>query len=90
MGDAALGLAMSDLPRPPKWAVVRNMSDPVIDGALPGAQFNLNEQTTWAVGYYTAYGEWTSVLGAIATWGIIVGLPEAVRPESPGPGPSPR
>jgi hypothetical protein len=56
------------------WAAVRNMSDPVINGELPAKQFKLNEQTTWAVGYYTAYGEWTSVMGALATWAIIAGL----------------
>jgi nucleoside phosphorylase len=77
MGDAALGLACSELKRPPKWAAVRNMSDPVINGVLPAKQFKLNEQTTWAVGYYTAYGEWTSVMGALATWAIIAGLASA-------------
>jgi hypothetical protein len=77
MGDAALGLAVSGMADPPKWAVVRNMSDPVINGTLPAKQFKLNEQTTWAVGYYTAYGQWTSVMGALATWGIISALPEA-------------
>jgi hypothetical protein len=40
----------------------------------PAGQFHLNEQTTWAVGYYTAYGQWTSTLGALATWGIVAGL----------------
>jgi nucleoside phosphorylase len=74
MGDAALGLAAADLANPPKWAVVRNMSDPVINGVLPAKQYKLNGQTTWAVGYYTAYGEWTSVIGALATWGIIAAL----------------
>ena len=74
MGDAALGLACQELPDPPHWAVVRNMSDPVINGDLPAKQFHLNEQTTWAVGYYTAYGKWTSTLGALATWGIIASL----------------
>ena len=64
MGDAALGLACSELAVPPKWIAVRNMSDPVIDGTLPAKQFHLNEQTTWAVAYYTAYGEWTSATGA--------------------------
>ena len=77
MGDAALGLACSELDHPPNWAVVRNMSDPVINGDLPAKEFHLNEQTTWAVGYYTAYGQWTSTLGAIATWGIIAGLQPA-------------
>src|SRR5437764_3120145 len=74
MGDAALGLACSELAHPPKWAVVRNMSDPVINGDLPAKQFHLNEQTTWAVGFYTAYGRYTSISGALATWGIIAGL----------------
>jgi Phosphorylase superfamily len=74
MGDAALGLAVSELNDPPKWAVVRNMSDPVINGELPAKEFDLNVQTTWAVGFYTAYGKWTSLIGALATWGIIAGL----------------
>lgn len=74
MGDAALGLAVSELADPPNWAVVRNMSDPVINGDLRAKQFHLNEQTTWAVGSYTAYGLWTSTIGALATWGIIAGL----------------
>jgi hypothetical protein len=74
MGDAALGLACSELADPPRWAVVRNMSDPVINGDLPAKQFHLNEQTTWAVGYYTAYGVWTSTIGALTTWGILAGL----------------
>jgi nucleoside phosphorylase len=74
MGDAALGLACSELTDPPRFAVVRNMSDPVINGDLPAKQFHLNEQTTWAVGYYTAYGRWTSTTGAIAAWGVIAGL----------------
>jgi len=74
MGDAALGLACSELQAPPRWAVIRNMSDPVINGDLPTKQYHLNEQTTWAVGYYTAYGMYTSMCGALATWGVIAGL----------------
>jgi hypothetical protein len=50
------------------------MSDPVINGNLPAKTYPLNVQTTWAVGYYTAYGHYTSICGAIATWGIIAGL----------------
>jgi hypothetical protein len=75
MGDAALGLAATELNNPPRWAAIRNMSDPVINGDLPAKDYHLNEQTTWAVGYYTAYGFYTSVCGAIATWGVIAGLP---------------
>lgn len=74
MGDAALGLACSELADPPNWAVIRNMSDPVINGDLPAKEFHLNEQTTWAVGYYTAYGQYTSICGALATWAVIAGL----------------
>lgn len=77
MGDAALGLACSELANPPRWAAIRNMSDPVINGDLPAKEYRLNEQTSWAVGYYTAYGEWTSVMGALATWGIIAGIATA-------------
>jgi nucleoside phosphorylase len=77
MGDAALGLACSELAHPPCWASVRNMSDPVINGDLPSKEYRLNEQTSWAVGYYTAYGVWTSVMGALTTWGIIAGLATA-------------
>jgi hypothetical protein len=74
MGDTALGLACSELADPPNWAVIRNMSDPVINGDLPAKEFRLNEQTTWAVGYYTAYGQYTSICGALATWAVIAGL----------------
>lgn len=74
MGDAVLGLACKELDSPPKWGVVRNMSDPVINGDLPAKEFRLNEQTTWAVGYYTAYGLYTSICGALVTWGIVAGL----------------
>jgi hypothetical protein len=74
MGDAVLGLACTQINNPPHWAVIRNMSDPVINGDLPAKQFHLNEQTTWAVGYYTAYGRWTSTIGALATSAVIAGL----------------
>jgi hypothetical protein len=75
MGDAALGLACQDLgDRAPCWAVIRNMSDPVINGDLPATGFHLNEQTTWAVGFYTGYGKYTSLMGAIVTWGVVSGI----------------
>jgi hypothetical protein len=76
MGDAALGLAVKELPvgHRPHWAIVRNMSDPVINGALPAKEFHLNEQTTWAVAFYTGYGLYTSINGALATWAIVAGL----------------
>jgi nucleoside phosphorylase len=73
MGDAVLGLACEGLDDPPRWAVIRNMSDPQINGALPTSGFRLNQQTVWAVAYYEAYGYYTSVAGALATWAVIAG-----------------
>ena len=75
MGDAVLGLACSELEDPPRWAVVRNVSDPVINADLPThADITRNMQAVWAVWFYEAYGYWTSVTGALAAWGIIAGL----------------
>jgi nucleoside phosphorylase len=75
MGDAVLGLVASEMETAPKWAVVRNMSDPLINGNLSTREYHLNLQTLWAVAYYEAYGYFTSVNGALATWAIIAGLP---------------
>jgi nucleoside phosphorylase len=77
MGDAALGLACAELEDPPRWAVIRNMSDPQINGELPTTGFRLNQQTVWAVAYYEAYGYYTSVAGTLATWAVIAGLDAA-------------
>jgi nucleoside phosphorylase len=74
MGDATLGLVCSQLPDPPRWVVVRNISDPQINGDLPTEPKALNMQTHWAVWYYATYGYWTSVTGALAAWAIIAGL----------------
>jgi hypothetical protein len=74
MGDAVLGLVCSERDDPPNWLVLRNMSDPLINGDLPARDYHLNEQTMWAVGYYTAYGYYTSVTGALAAWAVIAGL----------------
>jgi nucleoside phosphorylase len=74
MGDAALGLAAKELANPPKWAVIRNISDPQINGDLPLGSRALNMQTHWAVWYYEAFGYWTSVNSALTTWAIIAGL----------------
>jgi hypothetical protein len=76
MGDAVLGLVASEMEDAPRWAVVRNMSDPTINGDLPTEGFRLDVQSQWAVAYYLAYGYWTSVCGAIATWAILAGLSE--------------
>jgi hypothetical protein len=76
MGDAVLGLLCSELPDPPNWLIVRNLSDPQINGDLPSKPKKLDMQAHWAVWYYEQYGYYTSVAGALATWGVIAGLDE--------------
>ncbi len=67
MGDAVLGLVCAeDLANPPKWAIVRNASDPQIDGSVP-----LKEQAQQAAHIYEKYGYWTTVGSAIGCWALI-------------------
>lgn len=74
MGDAVLGLVASELPDAPPWLVIRNASDPAINANLPREPPRaLDMQAHWAVWYYTAFGYWTSVNSAIATWAVIAG-----------------
>ena len=77
MGDAVLGLVCTDdIPNPPKWAVIRNISDPQINGDLTDKPRALNMQAHWAVWYYEAYGYYTSVMSSLTTWAIVAGLNE--------------
>ena len=67
-GDATLGLVMSKLgSRTPKWASVRNASDPQIqDSGMTAKQgYEL------ATGYYAKYGYWTTIPSAITCWALI-------------------
>lgn len=74
MGDAVLGLAAQELgDEAPRWLAIRNASDPAINGKLPRGDRAVDMQAHWAVWYYEAYGYWTSVNSAIATWAMIVG-----------------
>jgi hypothetical protein len=67
MGDAVLGLvAAQDLTDPPTWVIVRNASDPQIDGTLP-----IPQQAAVAARIYEKYGYWTTVASAITTWALI-------------------
>jgi nucleoside phosphorylase len=74
MGDAVLGLVCEQMQNPPKWLVVRNLSDPQINAELPDKPAKLNMQTHWAVWYYEKYGYSTSVNSALVTWAVIAGL----------------
>jgi hypothetical protein len=68
MGDAVLGMVANSLPAPPRWVVVRNASDPRINGHLPTTP---DVQAMWAVWYYETYGYWTTISSAITCWAII-------------------
>jgi len=79
MGDAVLGLVVQELKdagKPaPHWVVVRNCSDPQINGLLPaGPPSKISQQALWAVFYYKGYGYWTTVNSAITCWAIIAGI----------------
>jgi len=84
MGDAVLGLVVEEMKAAglaaPNWLVIRNASDPQINGTLPNRDTpgvdpqlrrNLDMQAHWAVWYYETYGYWTSVNSAIAVWAMV-------------------
>ncbi|MNL72608.1 hypothetical protein D3C87_1979430 [compost metagenome] len=84
MGDAVLGMVIQELrdagKLAPNWLVIRNASDPQINGGLPDGQLTdidprmrraLNMQAHWAVWYYEVYGYWTSVNSAIGVWAMV-------------------
>lgn len=72
MDDAALRLALADLPDPPPWLSVRNASDPQMDGP------DLADEVEQAAAIYEKYGYWTSVGSAIACWALAVARPWTV------------
>ena len=78
MGDAVLGLVVDERAAAnklaPKWAIVRNCSDPQINGNLVGKPSKISQQAMWAVFFYKGYGYWTTVMSAIACWAIVAGL----------------
>jgi len=84
MGDAVLGLVVetrrAEGKSTPDWLVIRNASDPQINGRLPNRETpgippelrrGLDMQAHWAVWYYETYGYWTSVNSAIAVWAMV-------------------
>jgi len=72
MGDAVFGMVAEEFGNDaPKWLVIRNASDPQINGDLPTGSGGRDMQAHWAVWFYETYGYWTSVNSAIATWAMI-------------------
>jgi len=77
MGDAVIGLvderrAAAHRPRPP-WVVVRNLSNPPINGNLPTEPLDM--QAFWSGWYYESFGYWTSVNSALGVWAIVAPAP---------------
>ena len=67
MGDAVLGMVVQQMgARAPKWAAVRNASDPQIDST----GLTKKEAATKAGQIYERFGYWTTIPSAITCWGI--------------------
>jgi hypothetical protein len=68
MGDAVLGLVMNKMAtKAPRWAAVRNVSDPQIKAA----GLTLKQQSQLAAQIYKGFGRWSSVCSAIVCWALI-------------------
>jgi nucleoside phosphorylase len=69
MGDAVLGMVIQQLgSAAPKWAAVRNASDPQIDSK----GLTKKEAGTKAAQIYERFGYWTTIPSAIACWALIL------------------
>ncbi len=67
MGDAVLGLVAKEMgSAAPRWAAVRNVSDPQIK-----AEGTLQDQAKLAAQIYKGFGRWSSVCSAIVCWALI-------------------
>lgn len=68
MGDAVLGLVCGRMgDKAPRWAAVRNVSDPQIKAG----SMTLAEQANAAAVIYKGFGRWSSVGSAIVCWALI-------------------
>lgn len=69
MGDAVLGMVIGELGADaPKWAAVRNASDPQIDRA----GLTEKEAAQKAAQIYERYGYWTTIPSAITCWALVM------------------
>ncbi len=68
---AVLGLVASQLPTPPRWLAVRNVSDPQIKST----GLTLAQQGTLAAQIYKGFGRWSSVCSAIVCWALVAAEP---------------
>jgi len=68
MGDAVLGMVISELgSKAPRWAAIRNASDPQIDDS----GLTLAEAANKAGQIYEKFGYWTTIPSAIACWATV-------------------
>jgi hypothetical protein len=68
MGDAVLGMVIQELgAAAPKWAAIRNASDPQIDDS----GLTLKEAANKAGQIYEKFGYWTTIPSAIACWATV-------------------
>lgn len=68
MGDAVLGLVISELgAKAPRWAAIRNASDPQINDA----NLDLKEAANQAGQIYEKFGYWTTIPSAITCWATV-------------------
>ncbi len=69
MGDAVLGKVIQDIGAgAPKWAAVRNASDPQIDST----GLTIREAAQKAALIYERFGYWTTIPSALVCWALIV------------------
>jgi hypothetical protein len=69
MGDAVLGLVIKKLGHTaPKWAAVRNASDPQIDST----GLTKKQAATKAAQIYERFGYWTTIPSAITCWALVL------------------
>jgi len=62
MGDAVLGLAVSEMGNPVKWLAIRNASDPQMSTKNSGTSSSI----------YKQFGYWTSIVSTLAAWACVV------------------
>lgn len=65
MGDAVLGLAVSEMGNPVKWLAIRNASDP---------QMSTKDSRT-SSSIYKQFGYWTSIVSTLAAWACVLDFP---------------
>lgn len=72
MDDALVGLVAQE--EKTKFVFVRNISDPVVpDTTLKGKPLSDALREAWSSQIYSRYGLYTSMNGALLTWGMIAG-----------------